>query len=83
MSGAFMQLGQVAIREVASSEVYEKLVQDILHVNGKGVDESFVGERVGMASISIPRVALGEGGFRKLGATVNGGQFNANAAVNP
>lgn len=83
MPGAFMQIGQVAIREVASSEVYEKLVQDILHVNGKGVDESFVGERVGMASISIPRVALGEGGFRKLGASVNGGQFNAKAAVNP
>jgi len=80
---AFQILDAVALRDIASAEVFEKIVQDIIHVNGKGVDESYVGDRVGMASISIPKVALGEGAFRQLGATVNGGQFNALAAVNP
>lgn len=80
---AFQILSNVALRDLASAQVFEKIVQDIIHVNGKGVDESYVGDRIGMASISIPRVALGEGAFRQLGATVNGGQFNALPTVNP
>lgn len=72
----------VALKETASARVFGKLVQDILHVNGKGVDESYVnGSALGSQSIAIPHVALGAGDFRKLGATVNGGQFNSNGAV--
>ncbi len=78
---AFSIVSGVALREVASAQVYEKLVQDILHVNGKGVDESYVNGQLDRASISIPRVALGEGNFRMLGASVNGAQFNNKTAV--
>ena len=78
---AFAIVSGVALREVASAQVYEKLVQDILHVNGKGVDESYVNGQLDRASISIPRVALGEGNFRMLGASVNGAQFNNKTAV--
>lgn len=74
-------VGSVALRNYATAKVYEKLVQGILHVNGKGVDESFVMGQLGNASISIPRVALGEGSFRMLGAAVNGAGFNAKDAV--
>ena len=72
----------VALKETASARVFEKLVQDILHVNGKGVDESYInGSALGSQSIAIPHVKLGAGDFRKLGASVNGGQFNANSTV--
>ena len=75
-------INQVALKETASARVFEKLVQGILHVNGKGVDESYItGSALGSQSIAIPKVALGGGSFRKLGATVNGGQFNANDPV--
>lgn len=74
---AFQLISGSALAELFTSRVYPKLVQDILHVNGKGVDESYVEQRLGAASISIPRVSLGAGSFRTLGATVNGGQFNA------
>ena len=76
-------LGGVALRNYATPYVYKKLVQSILHVNGKGVDESFVQGQLGNASISIPRVALGEGTFRMLGAAVNGGGYNALDPVSP
>ena len=76
-------IGNVALRDYATPYVYEKLVQTILHVNGKGVDESFVQGQLGNASISIPRVALGEGTFRRLGAAVNGGGYNALDPVSP
>ncbi len=77
-------INQVALKETASARVFEKLVQGILHVNGKGVDESYInGSALGSQSIAIPHVALGGGAFRKLGATVNGGQFNANDANVP
>lgn len=72
----------VALKETASARVFGKLVQEILHVNGKGVDESYVnGAALGSQSIAIPHVNLGAGDFRKLGAGVNGGQFNANSSV--
>lgn len=71
-------LNGVALRELASSMVFEKWIQDILHINGKGVDESYIsGDVVNAQSIAIPKVQLGGGGFRTLGATVNGGQFNS------
>lgn len=77
-------INQIALKETASAQIFEKFVQNILHVNGKGVDESYVNEAaLNSQSIAIPHVALGAGSFRKLGATVNGGQFNGNAAVNP
>lgn len=76
-------IGNVALRNYATPYVYKKLVQSILHVNGKGVDESFVQGQLGNASISIPRVALGEGTFRMLGAAVNGGGYNDLAPVSP
>lgn len=77
-------INQVALKETASAQVFEKIVQDILHVNGKGVDESYInGSALGSQSIAIPHVALGGGSFRKLGATVNGGQFNSNSANIP
>lgn len=79
--GAFQIVSGNALAELFTSRVYPKLVQEILHVNGKGVDESYVEQRLGAASISIPRVSLGAGSFRTLGATVNGGQFNANDPV--
>jgi hypothetical protein len=70
-------INQIALKETASAKVFEKLVQGILHVNGKGVDESYInGSALGSQSIAIPHVALGGGAFRKLGATVNGGMFN-------
>ncbi len=78
---AFMSVTGNALAELFTARVYPKLVQEILHVNGKGVDESYVEQRLGAASISIPRIALGAGSFRTLGATVNGGQFNANDPV--
>lgn len=72
----------VALKNTASARVFEKLVQDIIHVNGKGVDESYInGSALGSQSIAIPKVALGEGAFRLLGAAVNGGQFNGKDAV--
>lgn len=72
----------VALKETASARVFEKLVQDIIHVNGKGVDESYInGSALASQSIAIPHVALGAGDFRKLGADVNGGQFNEEASV--
>lgn len=74
-------VGGVALRNYATAAVYKKLVQGILHVNGKGVDESYVNGQLGNASISIPRVALGDGAFRMLGAAVNGAGFNAKEAV--
>lgn len=76
-------VGNVALRNYATPYVYKKLVQSILHVNGKGVDESFVQGQLGNASISIPRVALGEGSFRMLGASVNGGGYNAKEVISP
>lgn len=77
-------INQVALKETASARVFEKLVQGILHVNGRGVDESYInGSALGSQSIAIPHVALGGGAFRKLGATVNGGQFNSNGANIP
>lgn len=76
-------IGNVALRNYATAYVYQKLVQNILHVNGKGVDESFVQGQLGNASISIPRVALGEGSFRMLGAAVNGGGYNAKEVISP
>ena len=76
-------IGNVALRNYATPYVYKKLVQSILHVNGKGVDESFVKGQLGNASISIPRVALGEGTFRMLGAAVNGGGYNSLEPVSP
>jgi hypothetical protein len=77
-------INQVALKETASAKVFEKLVQGILHVNGKGVDESYInGSALGSQSIAIPHVALGGGAFRKLGASVNGGQFNSNDANVP
>lgn len=70
-------LDSVALKNIASPMVFEKFVQDILHVNGKGVDERYVlGSGLGAQSIAIPKVDLGAGDFRQLGATVNGGQFN-------
>jgi hypothetical protein len=77
-------INNVALRNYASAKVFEKFIQSVIHVNGKGVDESFITQEVlGSASIAVPRVNLGEGAFRTLGATVNGGQFNSNAAVVP
>ena len=74
-------VGSVALRNYATAAVYPKLVQNILHVNGKGVDESYVSGQLGNASISIPRVDLGDGSFRMLGASVNGNGFNEKEAV--
>jgi hypothetical protein len=75
-------VNQVALKNTASAQVFEKFIQGILHVNGKGVDESYInGSALGSQSIAIPKVALGAGDFRLLGATVNGGQFNTNEAV--
>ena len=75
-------VNQVALKNTASAQVFEKFVQGILHVNGKGVDESYInGSALGSQSIAIPKVALGAGDFRLLGASVNGGQFNSNEAV--
>lgn len=75
-------VNQVALKNTASAQVFEKFVQGILHVNGKGVDESYInGSALGSQSIAIPKVALGAGDFRLLGAGVNGGQFNAKEAV--
>lgn len=72
----------VALRELASAMVFEKWIQDILHVNGKGVDESYIsGDVLNAQSIAIPKVQLGGGAFRTLGATVNGGQFNSEDPV--
>lgn len=82
-NSGYSVLGTVALRNYATPYVYKKLVQSILHVNGKGVDESFVQGQLGNASISIPRVALGEGSFRMLGAAVNGGGYNENDPVSP
>jgi hypothetical protein len=77
-------LSQIALKETASAMVFEKFVQNVLHVNGKGVDESYVNDAaLNSQSIAIPHVNLGAGGFRKLGSTVNGGQFNSNKAVDP
>ena len=77
-------LNQIALKETASAQVFEKFVQNILHVNGKGVDEGYItGTVLNSNSIAIPHVALGTGDFRKLGATVNGGQFNGNSANVP
>lgn len=75
-------VNQVALKNTASAQVFEKFIQGILHVNGKGVDESYInGSALGSQSIAIPKVALGAGDFRLLGATVNGGQFNSKEAV--
>lgn len=75
-------LNQVALKNTASAQVFEKFIQGILHVNGKGVDESYInGSALGSQSIAIPHVALGGGDFRLLGATVNGGQFNGKDSV--
>lgn len=75
-------INNVALKNTASAQVFEKFVQGILHVNGKGVDESYInGNSLNSQSIAIPKVALGAGDFRLLGAGVNGGQFNANDAV--
>lgn len=75
-------INQVALKNTASAQVFEKFVQGILHVNGKGVDESYInGNALGSQSIAIPHVALGAGDFRLLGASVNGGQFNSKEAV--
>ena len=75
-------VNQVALKNTASAQVFEKFIQGILHVNGKGVDESYInGSALGSQSIAIPKVALGAGDFRLLGAGVNGGQFNTNEAV--
>lgn len=76
-------INNVALRDYATDYVYPKLVQDILHVNGKGVEESFVKGQLGNASISIPRVALSGASFRMLGASVNGGGFNSLPALSP
>lgn len=77
-------VSNVALRETASAQVFEKFIQKVLHVNGKGVDESYINQTaLNSKSIAIPRVKLGGGGFRTLGATVNGGQFNSNSPVNP
>lgn len=74
----------VALKETASAQVFENFIQNVLHVNGKGVDESYVNQAaLNSQSIAIPRVLLGAGGFRTLGATVNGGQFNAKDAIVP
>ena len=74
----------VALKETASAQVFENFIQNVLHVNGKGVDESYVNQAaLNSQSIAIPRVLLGAGGFRTLGATVNGGQFNSEDAVVP
>lgn len=77
----FSVINGVALRNYATAKVYEKLVQGILHVNGKGVNEAFVQGQLGNRSISIPHVALGDGSFRELGADVNGAGFNENAAI--
>lgn len=78
----YSQINNVALKETASAMVFDKFVQDILHVNGKGVDEKYTtGEVLNSQSIAIPKVALGGGAFRKLGASVNGGQFNSKGAV--
>lgn len=75
-------VNQVALKNTASAQVFEKFIQGILHVNGKGVDESYInGSALGSQSIAIPKVALGAGDFRLLGATVNGGQFNGKDSV--
>ena len=72
----------VALKESASPIVFENLVQNILHVNGKGCDETYTNAEVlGSKQLAIPRTKLGGGAFRKLGATVNGGQFNGLAAI--
>jgi hypothetical protein len=77
-------VNQVALKNTASAQVFEKFIQGILHVNGRGVDESYInGSALGSQSIAIPHVALGAGDFRLLGASVNGGQFNGKAAVGP
>ena len=74
----------VALKETASAQVFENFIQNVLHVNGKGVDESYVNQAaLNSQSIAIPRVLLGAGGFRTLGATVNGGQFNSKDVVVP
>jgi hypothetical protein len=81
-------ISNVALKNTASAQVFEKFIQGIIHVNGKGVDESYInGSALGSASIAIPKVALGAGDFRLLGAGVNGaagdngGQFNKKEAV--
>ena len=75
-------INQVALKNTASAQVFDKFIQGIIHVNGKGVDESYInGSALGSQSIAIPKVALGAGDFRLLGAGVNGGQFNSKEAV--
>jgi hypothetical protein len=75
-------ISNVALKNTASAQVFEKFIQGIIHVNGKGVDESYInGSALGSQSIAIPKVALGAGDFRLLGAGVNGGQFNSKEAV--
>lgn len=75
-------INNVALKNTASAQVFDKFIQGIIHVNGKGVDESYInGTALGSQSIAIPKVALGAGDFRLLGASVNGGQFNSEDAV--
>ena len=74
-------LNGVAIRNIASPLIKENLVQDILHINGKGVDERYSTDLKGQ-QIAIPRTLLGEGAFRKVqSGLVNGGGFNGLSAV--
>ena len=78
----FQIIDAVALKETASAQVFEKFVQGIVHVNGKGVNESYVNASGhNTSSVAVPFVPLGEGAFRKLGATINGGQYNRNDAV--
>ena len=75
-------INSVALKNTASAQVFDKFMQGIIHVNGNGVDESYInGSALGSQSIAIPKVALGAGDFRLLGASVNGGQFNSKDAV--
>ena len=74
-------LNGVAIRNIASPLIMENLVQNILHINGKGVDERYSTDLKGQ-QIAIPRTLLGAGGFRKIqNGLNNGGGFNNLDAV--
>jgi len=80
MSG-YSLLNNIAIKNIASPLIMENLVQNILHINGKGCDERWSTDLKGQ-QIAIPRTKLGDGAFRKIQSTLaNGGGFNGLSAI--
>lgn len=77
-----LSVGSTALEIGVSNIILKRMIQEQLYRDGIGITEVFSnGATAGGAVLRVPKITASTASFRKLGATVNGAFFNADAAT--